>query len=57
MLNFHHVAGFPRLQHNSFVDFEIFVFVHTLYVFYHLHVISDCFSNILPQKILHFLYT
>ena len=29
------------LKNNSYADFEIFVFLHTLYVFFHLHVISD----------------
>ena len=35
---------------------SIFQFFYILYyVFCHLHVISDRFSNILPQKIMHFL--
>ena len=37
-----------RVKNNSSVDFEIFVFYVRLYVFYHLHVISDLFSNIFP---------
>ena len=28
-------------ENDSSVDFEIFVFLRTLYFFYHLHVISD----------------
>ena len=34
----------------DFVDFEIFVFLRTLICLYHLHVISDWFSNIFQKK-------
>ena len=39
------------MKHNSSVNFEILILSHIpKYVFYHLHVISDWFSNIFPQK-------
>ena len=37
------------VTNNLFVDFEILVSLHTLICLYHFCVISDRFSNILPQ--------